>query len=73
MYAPVVEGAEAGCAYVLVKGNAVGKFPVVFGETVEKTETEEKGFWKKRFGGARDAGTTAENNFFPGGGLPAKS
>lgn len=48
-YAPAVEGAEAGFAYVLIQGKAVGKFPVVYGETIEQTITEEKGFWEKLF------------------------
>ena len=49
VYAPAVEGADAGFAYVLLNGKAVGKVPVVFGETVEQTETEEKNFWQKFF------------------------
>ena len=49
VYAPAVEGAQAGFAYVLINGKAVGKIPVVYGTTVEQRETEEKGFWKKLF------------------------
>ena len=49
VYAPAVEGAEAGNAYVLIEGNAVAKVPVVYGQTVEMRK-EEKGFWKKLFG-----------------------
>ena len=49
VYAPAVEGAQAGFAYVLINGKAVGKIPVVYGATVEQRETEEKGFWKKLF------------------------
>ena len=49
VYAPAVEGADAGFAYVLINGNAVGKIPVVYGETVEKSKQEEKSFWKKLF------------------------
>ena len=49
VYAPAVEGADAGFAYVLINGKAVGKIPVVYGTTVEQTETEEKSFWKKLF------------------------
>lgn len=51
-YAPVAEGADAGFAHVTVDGKAVGKFPVVYGETVERIQEEEKkGFLKKLFGG----------------------
>ena len=50
VYAPAVEGAEAGYAYVLIQGKAVGKVPVVYGQTIEQTPTEEKSFWQKLFG-----------------------
>ena len=49
VYAPAVEGAEAGFAYVLINGKAVGKVPTVYGATVEQTKTEEKGFWERLF------------------------
>ncbi len=49
VYAPAVEGADAGFAYVLINGKAVGKIPVVFGTTVEQTVTEEKSIWQKIF------------------------
>ena len=43
VYAPAVEGAAAGYAYVLLEGKAVGKVPVVFGQTIEqKTDETEK-------------------------------
>ncbi|MBQ3192062.1 MAG: D-alanyl-D-alanine carboxypeptidase [Oscillospiraceae bacterium] len=47
VYAPAVEGAEAGFAYVLIEGRAVGKVPVVFGQTIEQKQEEEKSFWQK--------------------------
>lgn len=47
VYAPVVEGADAGFVYVLVQGKAVGKIPVVYGKTIEQTVEEEKSFWQK--------------------------
>ena len=50
VYAPVTEGAEAGFAYVLIQGKAVGKIPVVYGQTVELLPEEEKGFLEKLFG-----------------------
>ena len=49
VYAPAVEGADAGFAYVLINGKAVGKFAVVYGATVEQTKTEEKSFWQRIF------------------------
>ena len=50
-YAPVVEGADAGHCYVLIRGKAVAKVPVVYGQTIEQTEEEEKGFFARLFGG----------------------
>ena len=50
VYAPVVEGAPAGDAYILIEGNAVGKVPVVFGETVEQKPEENKSIRKRLFG-----------------------
>lgn len=47
VYAPAVEGADAGCAYVLIQGNAVGKVPVVYGQTIEMEAEEEKSFLQK--------------------------
>ena len=49
VYAPAVEGADAGVAYVLIEGTAIGKIPVVYGQTVEQRK-EEKTLWKKLFG-----------------------
>ena len=51
VYAPVPEGGEAGYAYVLIEGNAVGKIPVVYGQTVEMNMTEKKSIWKRLLGG----------------------
>ena len=48
VYAPAVEGADAGFVYVLIEGKAVGKIPVVYGATIEQSpETEEKSLWDK--------------------------
>ena len=47
VYAPAVEGADAGYAYVLIEGKAVGKVPVVYGATIEQAPTEERSFWQK--------------------------
>jgi len=46
-YAPAVEGEDAGYAYVLIEGKAVGKIPVTYGQTVEQEEAEERSIWKK--------------------------
>ena len=40
VYAPVVEGALAGYAHVMVDGASVGKVPLVYGQTIERTEEE---------------------------------
>ena len=53
VYAPVVAGADAGFAWVLIGGNAVGKIPVVYGCTIEQPNAEKKGFWETLFGGDR--------------------
>ena len=50
VYSPVTEGGNAGYAYVLLDGNAVGKFPVVYGQTIEKEQEEEPNFLEKLFG-----------------------
>ena len=49
VYAPAVEGAEAGFAYVLINGTVIGKVPVVYGTTVEQEAEEQRGFWQKLF------------------------
>jgi D-alanyl-D-alanine carboxypeptidase len=52
-YAPVVEGQEAGFAYVCIGSTAVGKVPVMYEETVEQLLPEKKSFWERWFGGKR--------------------
>lgn len=42
LYAPIVQGADAGIAYVLLDGKAIGKVPVVYGETVELAKIQKK-------------------------------
>lgn len=49
VYAPAVEGADAGFAYVLIDGTAIGKVPVVYGATVEQKVEQEKGFLHRLF------------------------
>ena len=50
VYSPVTEGADAGFAYVLIDGKAVGKIPVIYGQTVETEPSEEGNFFQKLFG-----------------------
>ena len=51
VYAPVVEGAEAGGVWVLVDGKAVKKIPVCYGATIERELEEEPSFWTRIFRG----------------------
>lgn len=53
VYAPVVEGSEAGCAYVVLGDETVGQIPLVYGETVERQQEpeEEKNILQRIFGG----------------------
>ena len=50
VYSPVTEGADAGFVYVLIDGKAVGKVPVIYGQTVETEPEEERSFFQKLFG-----------------------
>lgn len=47
VYAPVVEGADAGFAHVVIDGKSVGTIPVVFGQTVEREAEQERSFWHR--------------------------
>lgn len=51
VYAPVVEGQDAGEAYICIGDTTVGKVPVYFNETVEQAVPENKHFWQRWFGG----------------------
>ena len=51
VYAPAVEGADAGFAHICVDGKPVGKVKVVFDKTVEQKIPEKKSFWDRIFGG----------------------
>ena len=51
-YAPVVQGQQAGYAYICIGDNCVGKVPVVYSQTVEqKQPARKKHFWDGWFGG----------------------
>jgi len=49
VYAPAVEGADAGYAYVLLEGKSIGRVPVIFGQTIEQIPEETQPFWKRLF------------------------
>lgn len=52
VYAPVVEGEEAGFAYICLGDDTIGKIPLYYGKTVEMEQTrQERSFWEKWFGG----------------------
>ncbi len=52
VYAPVVKGKAAGHAYVCIGDDPVGKVKLVYGETVERTQSLKKpSFWERLFGG----------------------
>ena len=53
VYAPVVYGQEAGFAYVCLKGKAIGKIPLVYGETVEMEEIKKPTLWEKLLKGGK--------------------
>ena len=48
--APVVEGTQAGYAYVMLEGKPIGRIPVEYGMTIERQE-EEKTLLERIFGG----------------------
>ena len=50
-YAPVVEGGDAGWAWIRIDGKAVGKIPLHYGKTVEQSLEEERSFWERLFEG----------------------
>ena len=51
VYAPVAAGADAGYAYVLICGKAVGKVPIRYGLTVERAPEESRNFFRNYLGG----------------------
>lgn len=53
VYAPVVQGQEAGFAYVCLQGKPVGKIPLIYGQTVEIPVEEEPSVWEKLFKGGK--------------------
>ena len=50
-YAPVVQGEQAGVAYICIEDNCVGKVPVVYAQTIEQEKPpKKKHFWDGWFG-----------------------
>lgn len=47
VYAPVVKGASAGYANLLIGDEIVGRVPLVYGATIEQQRYIEQPFWKK--------------------------
>ena len=47
VYAPAVEGADAGFAYVLLEGKVIGKVPILYGQTVEQIQEAERTLFQK--------------------------
>ena len=50
VYAPAVQGEDAGYAYICIDDTTVGKVLLSFGETIEQVKDEEKSFFQKLFG-----------------------
>ena len=46
-YAPVKQGKSAGFAYICIGDTAVGKVPVIYGQSVEEATVPKEPFWKK--------------------------
>ena len=53
VYAPVATGQSAGYAYVCLDGRAVGKIPLVYGQTVEQKVVQPLPWWKRLPGGEK--------------------
>ncbi len=51
VYAPVVQGQDAGYAHIFVEGKAVGKIPLTYADTVEMESVPVLPWWKRIFGG----------------------
>jgi len=50
-YAPVIQGKQAGVAYVLIGEKVVGKVAVTYEKTVKQSVPPKKHFWDRWFGG----------------------
>ena len=70
VYAPAVEGADAGFAYVVIQGTAVGKVPLVFGKTVEIKQPESESLFRRLLGGNKYERKNSENYVSQGYSIP---
>lgn len=52
VYAPVVQGQEAGFAFICVDNCPVGKVPLIYGKTIELENAPKPSVWERLFGGA---------------------
>ena len=50
VYAPVVQGGEAGFAYICMDGVSVGKIPLLYGTTVEQLPSKKLSLFKRILG-----------------------
>ena len=50
-FAPVVQGQDAGVAYICLDGKSVGKVRMIYGQTVEYEKVQKRSFWERLFGG----------------------
>ena len=49
-YAPVVQGQDAGFAYVCIEDAVIGKVKLIYGETIELITENKVSFWDRLFG-----------------------
>ena len=68
-YAPVVSGGKAGFAYVMLGDKAVGRVPLVYGQTIEQKQ-EERTLWDKLFGGGKHGSAASETVVGTGSCIP---
>ena len=73
VYAPVVQGADAGYALVTINGNPVGRMELVYGETVELPVEKDVSLWDRLFGGKAHERAASENTIRQGGLLQTES
>lgn len=52
-FAPVAEGETAGCAYVCIGDETIGKVPLIYEMTVEQSAEKRKNFWERWFRGGK--------------------
>ena len=68
-YAPVVSGGKAGFAYVMLGDKAVGRVPLVYGQTIEQKQ-EERTLWDKLLGGGKHGSAASETVVGTGSCIP---